>query len=117
RRRAQKRASGNDHGPSPAIQRDRSPCFSHHRSHSSSRLQTNGAANEAAPHSTRLAPGDQKMFCADTMEKSIGTESIVFTREKSIAVRAAAGFLSAGASIMPSATFWFGQITNQTLNH
>ena len=50
------------------------------------------------------------------MAISIGNDSSVLVRENSIAVRAALGLASASASTMPSAIFWFGQITNHTLN-
>ena len=44
-------------------------------------------------------------------------DSNVLVRENSIAVRADAALLSASASTIPSARFWFGQMMNQTLNH
>ena len=51
------------------------------------------------------------------MANSMGIDSIVLVRENSIAVRAERAFTSAATSTMPNARFWFGQITNQTLNH
>ena len=51
------------------------------------------------------------------MQNSMGIESSVLVRENSMAVRADLAFESASASTMPSARFWFGQMTNQTLNH
>ena len=47
-------------------------------------------------------------FCAATIANSIGMDSRVLVRENSIAVRADAALLSASASTMPSARFWFG---------
>ncbi len=51
------------------------------------------------------------------MHSSMASDSSVFTRENSIAVRAAFAFTSGSTCTMPRAFFWFGQITNQTLNH
>ena len=47
----------------------------------------------------------------------MGIDSKVLVRENSIAVRADFALVAASASTIPSAFFWFGQITNQTLNH
>jgi len=49
------------------------------------------------------------------MQSSIGIDSKVLVREKIIAVRAALAFAASSAATIPSAFFWFGQITNQTL--
>src|SRR3546814_20221589 len=51
------------------------------------------------------------------MAKTIGTDSTVLARETSSAVRADFALLAASASTRPRARCWFGQMTNQTLNH
>src|SRR5579859_3311429 len=68
-----------------------------------------------------LMLSDPDQICdAATMQNSMGTESMVFMREKIMAVLAAAAFSSAERlgylPAMFSAFCWFGQITNQTLN-
>ena len=49
------------------------------------------------------------------MLNNIGKESSVFVLENNIAVFAELAFSSRAQSTIPSAFFWFGQITNQTL--
>ena len=47
---------------------------------------------------------------------NIGNDNKVFVLENSIAVFADFAFVSGSLSTIPNALFWFGQITNQTLN-
>ncbi len=51
------------------------------------------------------------------MATNMGSDSSILVRENNIAVRAAFGFASAGASTKPKAIFWFGQITSHTLRN
>ena len=46
----------------------------------------------------------------------MGKDSKVLVRENNIAVLADFAFYSGSHSTIPKALFWFGQITNQTLN-
>ena len=50
------------------------------------------------------------------MHKSIGNDRRVLVLENNIAVRADFAFNSGSHSTIPKALFWFGQITNHTLN-
>src|SRR5580692_3740995 len=51
------------------------------------------------------------------IEVSIGSDSSTLTRDAMPAMRADLALVSASASTMPSARFWFGQITPQTLRN
>ena len=82
-----------------------------------------GARSPAAMQSSRkrAASANERLqaynppFCCATMQNSMGTESIVLTREVMPAIFAAAAFSSGLTWTMPSAFFWFGQMMNQTL--
>jgi hypothetical protein len=51
------------------------------------------------------------------IDVSMGSDSMVLMRLASAAIRAALALASASASTIPSAIFWFGQITPQTFRN